>query len=405
MKPVPPSKDLPLYEQHTNGCGLAALLMLVNPPKNPEIVTFLDSIWDHIGGMFDDSRFKKKELKWAIVLQYLLLKALGYAQKEKLYQFFNERLEFVYEDQRIMNKFTHEQHYNTLLRNKKLVEAFTYLHYTEDHDYVTPILLFQNLHTMKTDLELKVLAEIFNYEFLYQESEDYTGAIYFTNKELGREIAQTARVKWNRLENLAQDPNNIILYGQQHHWLAIRGIYKTSKTTDISQEVLEEIQKKPRNNQKVKETSPSSPNQSAKLENEVQDSQSRTNIKNKSPKNRQNSPEKSHANSILEEITAIFEDETPEWHVKRMILDINDSALVSEVKMPYNQLNESDRFYVFRKRQTEGYPAFSLFLETLKEDYDAEKFRWNDYLKKRESSFEQKVNERAEEIKAKGSNS
>ncbi|TFH27253.1 MAG: hypothetical protein E4G98_06300, partial [Promethearchaeota archaeon] len=238
-------RDLPIYRQHMNGCGLAAVLMLLDIPHNPPIKSFLNKVWDHIHELFEDPLFHHQEMKWAIALQYLLLKALGYAEKEDLYAFLSGRLEFLYEDQRIMNRFNQEQYYNSLLTHKKISEAYTILHYTETHDYVTPLILFKTLHTMKTDLELKVLAEIFNYEFLYQDSEDYTGAIYFTNKELGREIAQTARVKWNRLEKLVQQPKIIVLYGQAHHWLAIRGFYKISSHQAIPEEVMAEIQSKP----------------------------------------------------------------------------------------------------------------------------------------------------------------
>ncbi|MHA1673916.1 MAG: hypothetical protein ACTSYI_09830 [Promethearchaeota archaeon] len=399
-------RDLPIYRQHMNGCGLAAFLMLLDIPHNPPIKSFLDKVWDHIHEQFEDPLFDQKEMKWAISLQYLLLKALGYAEKNDLYTFFSGRLEFLYEDQRIMNKFNQEQYYNSLLTHKKISEAYTILHYTENHDYVTPLILFKNLHTMKTDLELKVLGEIFNYEFLYQDSEDYTGAIYFTNKELGREIAQTARVKWNRLEKLVQQPGIVVLYGQAHHWLAVRGFYKITNHRAIPDEVLEEIKSKPKKKTQQDQKSPTFPNQKTQTQSELDEKSNVNSNSDKSSSNPAKLPiahtklpsDPSEYSTFLAEISAIFDDETAEWHPKRMIIDINDSALFSRVKMPYRNLNESDRFYFFRKRKIKEYPVFDLFLKYMEDDVVAEKVRWKDYLKKRDEDFSQKFKTRVKNM-------
>ncbi|WP_457559156.1 hypothetical protein [Candidatus Harpocratesius sp.] len=415
--------ELPLYAQHTNGCGLASLLMLINVPKNPSIKKFLDKIWSYIKPLYNNPPVVKHELQWAIVLQYILLKIVGYADKEDLYTFFNERLEFMYEDQRIMNKFNQEQYYNTLLRKKKLLEAYTFLHYTEDHDYITPLLLYKNLHTMKTDLELKILAELFNYQFLYQDAEDYTGAIYFTSQELGREISQSARVKWNRLEKFSQHPDVIILYGQQHHWLAVRGFYKIQAKNNIPEEVVEEIRykKQIKNRFKyvktVKENSQNQENQENQEKRENKEilvssttssisskslnastSQIIKNIKLNEKSNSELNGEindelnetinsNNNYNSILAEISAIFEDEFTIWHPRRLIVDLHDPALVARVKLPYKGLNESDRFYIFKKRPIKDYPAFPLILKYMKDDSLAEQVRWKDYLEKRAKSM------------------
>ncbi|MCF2140378.1 MAG: hypothetical protein K9W44_10035 [Candidatus Lokiarchaeota archaeon] len=401
---IKPKLELPLYAQHTNGCGLASLLMLINVPKNPSIKKFLDKIWSYIKPLYNNPPVVKPELQWAIVLQYILLKIVGYADKEDLYAFFNQRLEFMYEDQRIMNKFNQEQYYNTLLRKKKLLEAYTFLHYTEDHDYITPLLLYKNLHTMKTDLELKILAELFNYQFLYQDAEDYTGAIYFTSQELGREISQSARVKWNRLEKFSQHPDIIILYGQQHHWLAVRGFYKIQAKDNIPEEVVEEIRYKKQNRnhikyiENVKENSQNQEKQEKKENREILVTSTTSSISSKSlnastsqtiknNKSNENINSNEKYNSILAEISAIFEDEFTIWHPRRLIVDLHDPALVSRVKIPYKGLNESDRFYIFKKRPIKDYPAFSLILKYIKDDSLAEQVRWKDYLEKRAKSM------------------
>lgn len=51
---IKPKLELPLYAQHTNGCGLASLLMLINVPKNPSIKKFLDKIWSYIKPLYNN---------------------------------------------------------------------------------------------------------------------------------------------------------------------------------------------------------------------------------------------------------------------------------------------------------------------------------------------------------------
>ena len=200
--PLPYIRDIPRYGQHPNGCGLSSLLMLLNPPENPEIESFLNKAWETIGKLYTDRNFPNPEDQWAMVLQYILLKCLGYAQKDDIYEFLNTRMDYVMEDQRIITKFTVQQDYQRLVENKHVSEAYTYLHYLEDHDFVLPILLFKQLHTMKTDIELKILCELFNFEFKFQESEDFTGAIYFDEKEIGLKVRDSALKKWKLLETL-----------------------------------------------------------------------------------------------------------------------------------------------------------------------------------------------------------
>jgi len=205
--------------------------MLVDPPKNEAIKEFLSKVWKKIAPLFDHSSFALLELQWSIALQYLLLKSLGNAKKDSLYQFFNSRLEYLYDDAKIINMFTQEQNRKILLDQGKSKESLLYLHYTELDDYVTPSLLMRNLHTMKTDVELKILAEIFNYTFVYSPSDDSTGAIYFQKSKYAKRIPEKFKEQWRTLEKYSNDPSYVILYGQYHHWLAVRGIYRSAPQT------------------------------------------------------------------------------------------------------------------------------------------------------------------------------
>jgi hypothetical protein len=336
---VPYIRDLPIYGQHPNGCGLATLLMLLKPNLNKDITEFLDFTWVSIKEILGDLPFKAKEYFWAIALQYLLLKSVGYSEnskKEEIYSFFNERMEYVFEDQRILNKFNQEQFREFLMKKNLLEEAFTYLHYLEGDDYVTPHLLIKNLKTMKTDIELKVLAEIFNYQFEYQESEDYTGAIYFNKKELKNKINEITKKKWLKLEELANNPKNILIYGKSHHWLAIRGVYRVFQLEG----------------EKLKEQ----------------------NITNNSSDSK-NSSDPTKSSPIL--------TENEKWNIKYMIIEVSDPASKKIIQLHFRHITDKDRIYIFNKRAGLGYDIFKRFKENYKPDIIEESRRWNEFVKKR----------------------
>ncbi|MHA1561491.1 MAG: hypothetical protein ACTSPA_05140 [Promethearchaeota archaeon] len=321
-------RHIPTYTQHVNGCGLSSLLMLIDLPKNEEIKAFLEKIWEKISGIFGKTSFNHKDLKLAVALQYLLLKSVGFSHKDAIYQFFNERLEYLFEDHRIINKFNQEQYRQDLLNKHQLNEAYTYLHYLEgDHDFITPLILMTNIHTMKTDAELKILAEIFNFEFMYQDSEDQTGAFYFTKQDLVKKIPESTKEKWTKLEEFSNNPDIIIIYGQYHHWLAIRGIYRIHQLTQI---------KKTQKNVKIETT----------------------------PELNENS-------------------DNNEWNRKSMIIDMNDPATSTTVQLNFSQLSEGDRFYILKKRPNTDFKIFKKFLKYIDNDTKEEEKRWKSFLKKK----------------------
>jgi hypothetical protein len=336
-------RDIPRYGQHNNGCGLASLMMLLDVPKNLEIKDFLNDGWHNLEELFKEVKYKRDEFYWAIVLQYILLKSVGYTEddeKESIYAFFMNRIEYVFEDQRIINKFNQEAYRTELLNKKKLDEAFLFLHYLEGHDYVVPYLLMRNIHTMKTDIELKILAEIFNYEFVYQESEDMTGALYFTKNQLKKPNSEEVQKKWENLENWANNPDAFILYGKYHHWLAIRGVYRLFQLEGLS-------------------------------------------IDNPS-------------------ISAAEKDEIEKrlWNPKEILIDVNDPASMTTVTLNFTHLSESDRFYVFLKRKNADYAIFKELLGFMQDDIPEEIKRYQQYTEKR-SAINKAVPERIEErIKA-----
>ena len=356
-----------------------------------------------------DPNFESQELRWAIVLQYTLLKILGYSQKTDVYDFLRTQLNYVYEDTQIINKFTQEKYRQALLDQKQMDKAYLYLYYTELDDLITPPMLIQNLHTMKTDVELKILAELFNYTYLYQAGEDFTGAIYFTKKQITRRIlSQSAKTKWRKLEHLSNQQTNVILYGQAHHWLAIRGIYRkyqlnpslgstnedpiqtSSDMEYMTQSTPSESsdpslignnskeQERPDNSDNSLETNHSdtlSENISVEepLFNKAKLAKIKENVKKKNRQKR----------STLDQIKQIFELEPQEdlkWKTKHLILDLNDPTFCQQDKVNYNELAESDRFYVFQKRETEDCSILEKIVNYTRIDFKKELKIWQTYL-------------------------
>lgn len=356
---IPLKRTLPEYTQHPNGCGLATLLMLIDPPKNQEIKQFLSDVWKKISPLFGHTSFVLLELQWAIALQYLLLKSLGNAKKDDIYQFFNSRLEYSYDDAKIINGFTQEQNRKILLDLGKDQEAMLYLHYTELDDYVTPSLLMKNLHTMKTDVELKILAEIFNYTFVFSPSEDSTGALYFQKSKYAKRLPEEFKKQWRTLEKCANDPSHVIIFGQYYHWLAVRGIYRIPQRTTKKNSA-------PDPSGVTKESDEPSPDH---IPDKVTGSPS----------------DKTENKTTLEQLNDIFadDDDGPPWHVQRMIIDLNDPATGHNTRLSFSHLNDADRFYIFKKRPDSDFAIFDSFLQNIPKDIKQEIKHWKKYLSKK----------------------
>lgn len=378
---IPYLRDIPNYSQHPNGCGLASLLMLLDLPQNVEIRVFLDEMWEIIAPLYQKGFKNLKELKWAIVLQYILLKILGYGNKKELYLMFNQRLSYSYEDARIINKFTQEKYRQDLIDHHHTDEAFLYLYYTELDDLLTPPIIFRNLHTMKTDIELKILAELFCYKFDPQMAEDLTGAVYFTRKQISSRISQTVKTKWRKLESWANNKENIILYGQAHHWLAIRGIYR-------------EFQYKAwlkRQKEKEKITQTKNENSSLELENGSNEKSSKIeksqNMEGTTAEHihisHQDLTDGSKTKATLMQIEQIFEqeqNEKEEWNPRKMVIELNDPAFAKNDRVLFNQISESDRFYIFAKRDENLNEIFSKILSYTREDILKEQDIWKKHV-------------------------
>ncbi|TFG00980.1 MAG: hypothetical protein EU541_00830, partial [Promethearchaeota archaeon] len=93
----------PSYRQLPNGCGLNTFLMLINPDKYTEFKSFLFNLYDEIEFITQTIRSyhkRLKEYKWAIALNYLLLKVLG---ENELSEFIHRKYSEEFENYKLIS--------------------------------------------------------------------------------------------------------------------------------------------------------------------------------------------------------------------------------------------------------------------------------------------------------------
>jgi hypothetical protein len=215
---LPTVRELPLYQQLHNACGLASLLMLLNLPQNPRMEQFVSELTKMIKPLLPKMYEYESDFARQYALEYLLLKAQGTGNKTALYKYLQTRFSYAYEDQKAINN-----HLLTIKREKFLemnmptvVKAYDE-YILGGSDFIAKSLLEDETQTVKTDIELKLLIEIFGYQYISTDSGDGTGALYFTTKQAIRGI-QT-------LFNAMLNSSRFVLIGRQNHWLAMTGIY------------------------------------------------------------------------------------------------------------------------------------------------------------------------------------
>jgi len=196
---------LPMYEQLSNCCGISTFLMLINPEKNNEFKAFLDNTYEKISFLNKQTR---KEFKWSVVIDYILLKSIG---NNLLKKFLNERVPD------IVNYYMPIIHFK--LKDKKF----------SNNNVVTRRILKKSLHTMREDTDLKILFNLFGGNYFPQEQETYdpTRALYFTSKDFFPNDSGLNK-KLDLIKNhlLSENNSNIpcIALNFGYHWVAVNSI-------------------------------------------------------------------------------------------------------------------------------------------------------------------------------------
>ncbi len=214
-----PPEAINLYGQMDNTCGLASLLMILQPESHG-IAEYLARWWGGVKNVTKVAETPQVEFNWQRVLNYILLKALWHARLrpyalEKLGEFADD----IYADY----DFRIQEGFRSLLaregpRGMFLKNSF------ESTGAVCDPLLQGHLNLMKKDSELKILYLFFGGKFHHHyDANQPTGAISFTREEVKNVTGKEFQKKINILED-AVKKNYKILLGLGHHWMVVKTI-------------------------------------------------------------------------------------------------------------------------------------------------------------------------------------
>ena len=214
---LPTKWEFPLYRQLTNSCGLASILMLMDPSKNHKLQEILDNIGELINPIiFKILPVNESEFIYQYVLQYVLLKALSQDSEE--YQFLNEYLTVQFKNsfvnQKLISNFKLAESHQKFIEHEMFSIAKAYDRYILEGNTIPTLMLKNETFSVKNDMDLKILMSIFGYDFIPFNSTN--GALAYNKKD--KEF----------LENLCKshiDPENRILFGDGKHWQALTGMY------------------------------------------------------------------------------------------------------------------------------------------------------------------------------------
>lgn len=301
-----PRNDFPIFHQQKNTCGLSSMLMLLDPLSNAKTREVLDYVWNHVKELLLRPKVEKKEFEWSYALEYLLLKSF---HENILSQYIMDHMEFA--DDYYINKVPLEVHLRQLMepyykKNATLIIEL-YERYFETGE-VSSMIITDQIGQMKDAKELEMLMSIFGYQFLPQYSQDGTGAIFFTNKEIRKpEIPSVnRRLKLLRFE---YEKGARIMIGSAYHWMAV---------------------------------------------------------------------------------TEIIPDP------KGYILVFNDPNTARRFKIPFKKLSDTDRFYIYRKRQESPETFWEDLKAWINEEIKKDKESFNQFNLKRQEQIKQRLKQEAE---------
>lgn len=194
-----------MYGQLSNCCGISTFLMLINPKKNTKFKEFFDNTYEKISFLSNQTR---KEFKWSVVIDYILLKSLG---DNLIRKFLSEKIPD------IIDYYMPIVHYK--LKDKNFSNT----------NVVSKRILKKSLYTMREDADLKILFYLFGGMYFPQEQETYdpTRALYFTSKDFFPNNSGL-KYKLDLMKNHLQseEGGNIpcIALNFGYHWVAVNSI-------------------------------------------------------------------------------------------------------------------------------------------------------------------------------------
>ncbi len=219
---------IPLIPQLFNTCGLSTVLMLTakdsHLPQNNRV--FLSRVLQHIQPILVD-KVENREISLQYVLQYLLLKIENprTSNYQFIYKYLHGIFGHVFVDQVTIHTHLMTQKMDFLNKMQNFSTYDSYRLYMEKKGLITPNLLRNEMFTMKSDLEIKFLMEIFGFQFIPNQfnpndSGDGTGALYMSSKKRKKDYEKIQIL----LTRISSNPTYRVLYGVHSHWVALTGM-------------------------------------------------------------------------------------------------------------------------------------------------------------------------------------
>ena len=218
--PLPIIWPHPIYQQLMSSCGLASLLMLLDPESNPPLRAFLNQIHQIIRPLIlKITPDLGLEFNYQYVFQYLLLKAESQEADsfQFLYTYLLDQFPSGYADQCAICNYQLLSKRDFYLESNLYDLVRAYDRFLLERSIVSPALLKDETSTIKSGFNLKILMAIFGFEFLPHESGDGTGALYLS-KATKKEFLLLL------LEGHL-DEHIRILFNDHNHWMAMVGLY------------------------------------------------------------------------------------------------------------------------------------------------------------------------------------
>ncbi|MHA1729928.1 MAG: thiamine-phosphate kinase [Promethearchaeota archaeon] len=215
--PLNVNEDMPKFSQYPGACGLTSLLMAFKP-KIRKFDSILDILWERIEGTygFNSNEDKGKEFNWQRTLEWLLFQVERNSKiQDLLTQNLGEELFFpmlsVLKD--------------GILRERPIFgEIETIIdHIPGEFPILSRSWIMNRVHVWKQNFELIILANLFGCKFIpWKLTQDGTGAIFFTQKELKKRNDKFNQ-KIDFLLSIVNAGEPVICCASIH-WLAIKRI-------------------------------------------------------------------------------------------------------------------------------------------------------------------------------------
>ena len=213
--------------------------MLINPEKNIKVKDFLDKIYNQIDFFlpeFSDESLVLIEHKWAVVLDYILLKCIDN-------NFLTDKLKTKLPDYEVeayqgMKGFYLNNQNHSVIRS--LTPRFVNFYNTFFESYlVNRYLLKRDLFSLKEDVDLKILFYLFGGEQVFQKQNDVVldNRLYFSKNDFNEEELNQKKLQilYDHIEGSTDNYTNCLLFNLKNHWVAVSEINLTRSLIHINE--------------------------------------------------------------------------------------------------------------------------------------------------------------------------